>query len=110
MGVGSTTWSNQEVAYVIGAAVLGIEPEGSLTLGDGVVLKFDGGRIDLSGSITQGDDVQFTSLFDDSLLGDTNGDGDATEPAPSAGDRAPAWLKARGATRPRRAARRLRGR
>jgi hypothetical protein len=79
---GSVTWSNTEVPYVLGGGtVLGIRgavstDTGTLDLADGVVVKVDGGRIDVGqyGHLNAGGAV-FTSLNDDARLGDTAGDG-----------------------------------
>ncbi len=83
---GDVTWSNTEVPYVMYDTVLGIgsgDPgdTGHLTLADGVIVKLRlAGRIDLNqyGTLTQGTGVVFTSLRDDSRLGDTGGDGAST--------------------------------
>lgn len=82
-----TVWSPQGSPYVITSEVS--VPEGvSLTLLPGTVVKALGSssNILVSGQLlvlgTPDRRVVFTSLLDDSVMGDTNGDGAATAPAP----------------------------
>lgn len=81
---GTTTWSNTDVPYVI-LSPMSVSAGSQLTLADNVIVKFDAGeRIDVPGTLiadgTSG--IILTSLKDDSVGGDTNGDGTATSAAP----------------------------
>lgn len=89
-----TVWTKDNSPYFIAdRAYLVVTSE--LTIEPGVVVKFDyrtaqgqgaglmiagGGRLSALG--TTGEPITFTSIFDDTAAGDTNGDGSATTPQP----------------------------
>ncbi len=77
------SWAETEVAFVINDNDLIVESGASLTLANNVVLKFTyASRIKHFNNIINydGTGVAFTSFKDDTLKGDTNGDGDVTDP------------------------------
>lgn len=87
--MGVQTWTKADGPYIIDGVVS--ERNGSLTVEPGTVIKFTAGsslslHADVHTNITGTADepIYFTSIKDDSVGGDTNGDGAATTPA--AGD------------------------
>ncbi len=83
---GAVQWEETEVAYVINGPTFSISPNASLLIGDSVTLKFmRNTKMILEGTDTtlrniDGPGVALTSIFDDSYKGDTNGDGNSTQP------------------------------
>lgn len=81
----STSWEETEVAYVIQYDNFEIWENYTLTLGNNVTLKFfTDAMLNLQNPSVlvngKGNNVYFTSFKDDSKKGDTNGDGDTTNP------------------------------
>ena len=85
-----TTWTIGGSPYVIVGDDWGrliVDAGATLTVEPGVIVKVSAGgtmyvhgQLEARGTITE--PIFFTSLQDDSVGGDTNGDGDATTPAP----------------------------
>jgi hypothetical protein len=83
-----TTWTAGNV-YVVRFQRVQVRPGVTLTIQPGVIVKFASGLyLDVFGTLllesgaVPGDEVVFTSLRDDTVGGDTNGDLNSTEPAP----------------------------
>ena len=82
----NSTWTIPNSPYIIDSYI-GIEAGVTLTIQEGVVVKFkEFTSIDVQGSLvaegTDQEQIIFTSYSDDEYGGDTNGDGDASEPYP----------------------------
>ncbi len=83
------TWSKSGSPFVVSGRVR-VDEGGSITIEPGVVVKFQTGSFDnrilvyggqLMAVGTASEPIVFTSIRDDSVGGDTNGDGSATLPA-----------------------------
>jgi pimeloyl-ACP methyl ester carboxylesterase len=79
-----THWVNNGSVYVVSSPIL-IAENATLFIDEGVVVKFDqgsglmvDGKIVAQGSTTS--PIYFTSIMDDSVGGDTNGDGEDSSP------------------------------
>lgn len=75
----------ENIPYVITYRQTSVGENTRLNIEPGVVLKFDGGgRINVDGALiaegTETEKIYFTSLADDSQGGDTNNDGNSSEP------------------------------
>ena len=84
---GSSTWNLGGSPYIVEGNV-SVRDGGNLTIEGGVVVKFQGSKclsIAYNGHLnieaTSGNSVYFTSFRDDTLGGDSNGDGNSTSPA-----------------------------
>jgi hypothetical protein len=82
---GSVTWSNVGTTYVILGDV-SVAPGGQLSLAPGLVVKFIFRGLPVYGTLiaegTQLQPIYFTALADDSVGGDTNNNGDGSQPVP----------------------------
>lgn len=82
----STTWSAVNNPYIV-EGVVSVDPNITLTINPGVIVKFNPiTSLDIKGILnaqgTATNKIYFTSIRDDSIGGDTNGDNTTTIPAP----------------------------
>ncbi len=79
-----TLWTKANSPYVI-LGDLNIVSGVTLTIEPGVIVKMDGSFMNMHGTLfaegTNNDPIQFTSATNDSLGGDTNGDGSESTPS-----------------------------
>lgn len=81
----NTTWTVANSPYIVQGSI-SVEPNTTLTIEPGVVVKMEFAVMNISGTLiakgTEQDSIVFTSISDDTYGGDSNADGDATEPYP----------------------------
>lgn len=84
-------WTQAGSPYVVPSGVyLNIAETADFIVEAGVVVKMGGGSITTAGDMymigSATEPIIFTSLYDDTIAGDTNGDGDATKPSVARSD------------------------
>jgi phage-related protein len=84
---GSATWTSAGSPYILDGGVT-VASGATLTIQPGVIVKLNGQfrELNVNGTLlaqgTASAPIVFTSIKDDSVGGDSNGDGSATQPAP----------------------------
>ncbi len=82
----STTWEDRGYPIVSTGAAITVASGAMLTLDPGFTIKGEGRGVNVNGTLvadgTETEPITFTSIKDDSVDGDTNGNGAATVPVP----------------------------